>query len=139
MRLYVDTSALLKTIHPEPQTPALLAFLTAQTARGCILATSSLTAVEAERGLRAAADRLGLTLTRPPAQFVDRAMQGLTELPVAAPVIRMARWLGPPLLRSLDAIHLASALLDGADGVITYDQRLAQAATGVNLAIHAPA
>jgi len=44
------------------------------------------------------------------------------------------------LLRSLDAIHLASALLVGADlrAVVTYDQRMADAASALGLPLEAP-
>jgi len=44
------------------------------------------------------------------------------------------------LLRSLDAIHLASALLIGADlgAIVTYDQRMAHAATAMGLPLDAP-
>jgi predicted nucleic acid-binding protein len=44
-------------------------------------------------------------------------------------------------LRSLDAIHLATALSLGQDlaGIVTYDQRLAEAAIGADLEVWAPA
>ncbi len=44
------------------------------------------------------------------------------------------------LLRSLDAIHLASALLIGADlrAIVTYDQRMVEEATAMGLPIDAP-
>jgi len=43
-------------------------------------------------------------------------------------------------LRSLDAIHLASALLVGADlqAIVTYDQRMAEAAGGMGFPVDAP-
>ncbi len=44
-------------------------------------------------------------------------------------VIRLASDLEPPVLRTLDAIHLATAIsLPNLDGLVTYDQRLARAA-----------
>jgi hypothetical protein len=48
--------------------------------------------------------------------------------------------LDPPALRTLDAIHLASALMLGTDceGVITYDTRMQQAARDAGLSIVAP-
>jgi predicted nucleic acid-binding protein len=53
----------------------------------------------------------------------------------------MASDLEPPSLRSLDAVHLAAALSVGADlaGVVTYDERMAAAATGLQLHVEAPA
>jgi predicted nucleic acid-binding protein len=138
VRLYLDTSALIKTIHLETETPALNGFLAGQVAQGTTLATSVLTAVEMERGLRALAERGQAAPIRALRQSVDRALEGVEEVRVEVSVIRLARWLGPPLLRTLDAIHLASALLDQADGIVTYDYRLAEAADSMNLAVHEP-
>ncbi|MDR1151181.1 MAG: hypothetical protein LBK72_01670 [Bifidobacteriaceae bacterium] len=42
------------------------------------------------------------------------------------------------MLRSLDAIHLASAVLDSAEGLVVYDRRLVEAAEAAILAIHSP-
>jgi predicted nucleic acid-binding protein len=49
--------------------------------------------------------------------------------------------LSPASLRSFDAIHLATALSPGQDlaGVVTYDQRLSDAAVGADLEVCAPA
>lgn len=48
--------------------------------------------------------------------------------------------LGPPALRTLDAIHLQSALLlgDELDALITYDVRQAEAARNAGLVVQAP-
>jgi len=43
-------------------------------------------------------------------------------------VVGVARRLGPSSLRSLDAIHLATASIMAADVVIAYDGRLLRAA-----------
>jgi predicted nucleic acid-binding protein len=47
---------------------------------------------------------------------------------------------GPPRLRSLDAIHLASALAIGdyPEAFVTYDERLADAARAVGLKVLTP-
>ena len=57
------------------------------------------------------------------------------------PGLRAAGALGPPGLRSLDAIHLATALSLGEDlaGVVTYDARLSEAIAAVGLAVWTPA
>ena len=75
------------------------------------------------------------------AKYVSRAELALARLaivPVDDAVLRLAAELDPPALRSLDAIHLATALSLGADlGVlVTYDLRLQAAArdAGVNVA-----
>lgn len=60
--------------------------------------------------------------------LIDNALAGITESPVSGPVADIARRLGPSTLRSLDAIHLATATLVGADVVCAYDQRMLTAA-----------
>lgn len=56
-------------------------------------------------------------------------------------VLDAAGLLAPPELRSLDAIHLASAEQLGSDlrGFVTYDERPASAATGRGLRVIHPA
>jgi predicted nucleic acid-binding protein len=51
-----------------------------------------------------------------------------------------AGFLDWPRLRSLDAIHLATALAlgDDLDAIMTYDQRMADAARGFGLRVEAP-
>ena len=53
----------------------------------------------------------------------------------------MAATLAPPEMRTLDAIHVASALALGTDlaAVVTYDVRMQQAATHCRLRVLAPA
>jgi len=59
---------------------------------------------------------------------------------VGAGVLDGAGHQPPPQLRSLDAIHLATALALGPrlDAVVVYDTRLADAARGAGLAVEAP-
>jgi predicted nucleic acid-binding protein len=63
----------------------------------------------------------------------------VAERPVTGEVVALARRLGPSSLRSLDAIHLASALAVDADVVLTYDDRLAEAVESHGLRTLAPA
>jgi hypothetical protein len=60
------------------------------------------------------------------------------EHPMDSQVVALARRLRPPVLRTLDAIHLASALLLDADVVLTYDARLAEACVENGLVVAAP-
>lgn len=55
-------------------------------------------------------------------------------------ILELAATLPPSLLRSLDAIHLATARGLGAEvrQVITYDHRMAEAAEGLGLRVVAP-
>lgn len=127
--IYVDTSALLKLIKSEAGSEAVAAFLHDETE----LVSSALLAVEARRGaMRNAPEklpRLDILLTR-----VDM-------VEISGPVIESASRLPDPLLRSLDAIHLATALLirEEVDVLLTYDARLAQAARAHGIATAAPA
>ena len=61
-------------------------------------------------------------------------------MPVDDDVRRLAATVGSPSLRSLDAIHLATALSLGDDlgAFCCYDRRLASEAEAVGLAVLAP-
>jgi uncharacterized protein len=77
------------------------------------------------------------------AKYVWRAEQAvarLTLIPVDDDVLRAAAELDPPELRTLDALHLATALSLGADlGVLlTYDRRMLAAAHAAGLRVDAP-
>lgn len=61
-------------------------------------------------------------------------------LAVDAPVLEAAAGLGPAELRTLDAIHVASALSLGGDlrAFVTYDERQASAARKAGLPVETP-
>ncbi len=82
--------------------------------------SSSLLAVEAHR----AAQRLGVDY-----EEVDIRLAAVTLVAPSETSYFSARTVGTPMLRTLDALHLASALELGADldAVVTYDRRLAEA------------
>jgi predicted nucleic acid-binding protein len=69
---------------------------------------------------------------------LDAAFGDLVIHPVDAEIVRTARVIEPPVLRSLDALHLATAVLIGAEVVVTYDERLAESAAAVGLTPVAP-
>jgi len=124
---YLDTSALVKLVVAEPQTAALRDALAGWSRR----ATSALAEVEL---LRAAA-RVGVVAA------ATRVLGEISLIEVDAAVLRRAAHVPPPSLRSLDAIHLASALAlgDTLGTVLTYDARLADAARVHGLEVRAPA
>lgn len=125
---YVDTSALIKLIAPEPESAACAAVL-----RSCgRLVASALLEVEA--------GRVALRLGAPAPQRVATALEAFTLVPIDREVRQRAAALLPPALRSLDAIHLATAIALGSDldVLVTYDLRLAEAATAARLATAAP-
>jgi predicted nucleic acid-binding protein len=68
-------------------------------------------------------------------------LEGLALLPLDDSVLDQAASLDPPGLRSLDALHLATALSVRVEigAFITYDQRLADAATIQGLDVVRPA
>jgi uncharacterized protein len=129
--IYLDTSAFLKTVLVEPQSAALQTYLDERP--DAPLVSSALLAVEARRGvLRHREDRL---------PRVDVLLAGLRLVAMSDAVVESASRLPDPLLRSLDAIHLATALLirDDVEAILTYDGRLAQAAASHGLHTVAPA
>lgn len=126
---YLDTSAVVKLLAREGETAALRRFLRQWPRR----ASSALLRVELMRvARRSGASRL--------IADARRQLAAIHLIHVDDRVLDRAAELGPPTLRSLDAVHLASALDLGADlGVIvTYDDRMLSGAAGVGLPTAAP-
>jgi predicted nucleic acid-binding protein len=128
--IYIDTSAFLKLVLDEPQSPALRAHLAARGQTRFV--SSALLKVEARRGLLR-----GDSARMPRA---DLLLGDVTSLDMSAAVLEKASRLPDSMLRSLDAIHLATALLvrDDLDAVLTYDDRLATAAASHGLTVESP-
>lgn len=131
MLVYVDTSAALKRVVREPESAAVTGLLAQHHDAGTLLTASSLVWLEAWRTFRRA------HLPRV-AELVTRALSGIAEYELDLGLLRQARHVGSADLRSLDAIHLASAVAVGADAVLTYDVRLAAAARSADLSVLAP-
>lgn len=138
MRVYVDSSALLKRVFDEPESAALVEHLEQKAAGDALLISSSLAWVEVSRAVRAApgGSRRGAAERRREAE--DVALSGIHEAPITAAVIALARRLDPAVLRSLDAVHLATALVIDADAVIAYDGRLLDAARANHVPLLSP-
>ena len=68
-------------------------------------------------------------------------LAGVDLVPTPRDLLETAADLGPPSLRSLDALHLAAVLSLGSalEAFVVYDERLAQAATDAGLPVVAPA
>jgi uncharacterized protein len=131
---YADASALVKLVREEPESPALRAYVD-----GADLISSELVLTEIPRAVRrtAAQDpRLRLDL------LLDRAGAVLDVLalrPVDRDLLTGAGTLSEPVLRALDAIHIASAVnLGSVDAFVTYDERQAAAARLAGLRTMAP-
>ncbi|MHB8397556.1 MAG: type II toxin-antitoxin system VapC family toxin [Candidatus Limnocylindrales bacterium] len=72
---------------------------------------------------------------------LDRVLGSVEVVALATRVAERAAVVRPPGLRTLDAIHLATALELGADldAFVTYDDRLAAAARALGLPVVSPA
>ncbi|HEX7082727.1 MAG TPA: type II toxin-antitoxin system VapC family toxin [Gaiellaceae bacterium] len=119
---YVDASAFVKLVVADDESEALRAFLREGERR---LVASAILGVEAVRVGRATAGEL--------ARLMTRALESVELVDVTAAIRARARLLDPVHLRTLDAIHLATALEVGARDVLVYDRRLADAAAGYGL------
>lgn len=129
--LYADTSALAKLIRPEVESTALAAFLAGGNDWGEApeLISSDLTTVELHRAAR----REG---SISPAE-VDAVLSQVYSLRLRPEIISLASEVEPVHLRTLDALHLASALRAHCD-MVAYDQRLIQAAKAAGLSVYSP-
>lgn len=128
--LYLDSSALVKLVAEEPETPALLDFLAGWPHR----VSSALARVEVLRAVKRAGAGPAVR------QRAVRVLARVALVQVDEQVLVAAARLGPPELRTLDAIHLATARsLDGLAGMVTYDTRLGRAATRSRLRVWSPA
>ncbi len=136
MNVYVDSSALIKRVVAEPESEGLDLALTGHVADQDVLVSSSLAWVEVERALRSI---VSADLRFDVGESARVAMSGIAERVIGADVVSLARRIEPPVLRTLDAIHLATAVLLDADLVITYDDRLTAAAHRNSLDVAAPA
>jgi predicted nucleic acid-binding protein len=125
MLAYLDSSALVKRGVEERETTALNDFLDDSIERGAELVSSSLAVVEVSRALRSRLEEWGPTEV---VRQIDAALAGLSEQALSDSVLSLARRLEPRGLRSLDAIHLTTAILLDVDVVVAYDDRLLAAA-----------
>lgn len=131
MRIYLDTSALVKLVVAEAESEALRRYLTEfpdDTVFTAALARTELLRAVSGSGLRALAG-------------ARRILDGIDQVSLTRRLLDDAGTLTPPLLRSLDAIHLTAAQRAASTlrSVITYDHRMASAATELGLTTAAPA
>ena len=128
--VYLDSSALVKLVVSEPESAALMEFLRGRPDR----VSSTLVLAEVPRALRRA--RLGAAARHRAREILARvALVDIDRRALAA-----AAAIDPPTARTLDAIHLATALGLREDlvALITYDRRLAIAAELADLHVQAP-
>jgi predicted nucleic acid-binding protein len=125
--LYLDASAIVKLARREPETSDLVDAVQGDPA----LVSSALSWTEVVRAVR----RVGGDTAR-----AEAVLGGVALVPIDDGIVRAAADMEPSTLRSLDAIHLATALLlaDDLDRLITYDARLADAAISEGIEVAAP-
>jgi hypothetical protein len=119
---------LVKLVVAEPETTALLAFLAEWPHR----VSSALARVEVLRAVKRAG--AGPAVRSRATRVLARVALIRVDDPVLAAAARV-----PPELRTLDAIHLATARsLDGLAGVVTYDARFSRAAGRARIKVWSP-
>lgn len=122
--IYLDSSAAVKLLWREEHSEALQQWLDSRSAP---LVSSALLLTEVTRTAR----RL-----RPAALVIlDQLLDSMLLFPVDLDVLIAAADLPQPGLRSLDAIHLATARAlhaeAGLTALVTYDKRMVEAAVGL--------
>jgi uncharacterized protein len=120
MRVYLDSSALLKRVIEEPESEHTSVWPYATTHTNAVLISSRLASIEVSRAIRMRFDRYAAA-----ADIVDDAMSGIAEYPIGNEVVSLSQRFNPNRLRSLDTLQVASAMLLDADLLITYDDRMA--------------
>ena len=128
--IYLDSAAVVKLVHAEPETPALRAWLDERAETGWL--SSVLVEIET---FRAVARYAPAAVTRLP-PVLDQI-----DLIDLSPRIRiLAQTVRPVTVRSLDAIHLGTALSarDNVTSFVSYDKRLLDAAITAGLPAESP-
>jgi predicted nucleic acid-binding protein len=131
--VYVDSSAIVKLIRRESETDALRAFLAgAAQDHPVAVASSAIARVEVSRAtLRHDSDV---------SEKASDVLASFRLISVTDQILAQASHLPPMELRSLDAIHLATAISesDGMVAFLTYDNRQAEAALAAGLPVVSP-
>jgi len=128
--IYLDSAAVVKLVHAEPESQALRTWLGERADTGWV--SSVLTEIESFRALARYAPG---TVTRLP------AVLDLIDLISLDPPIRiLAQTARPVTVGSLDAIHLGTAqhVGQGLTSFVTYDKRLLDAARAAGLPADSP-
>jgi predicted nucleic acid-binding protein len=131
--IFLDSAAIVKMIRREAESAALETWLARHADKE--LVASALVLTEVPRALRRSdPGRLAA---------VPTVLARLDRVPVDDTVLATAAAYADPMLRTLDAIHLASAQSLTLEGLtvtafVTYDKRLLTAAADIGLAVAAP-
>jgi uncharacterized protein len=128
--VYLDSSAFVKLFLPEPDSAALTRYLASRPLRVSALLLRT-------EALRAA---VRATLSPQRMLLVRALLDGLVFIGADVTLSDEAGITSPPELRSLEAVHLASARTLGRklEALVTYDQRLAGAAAWYGMPVVSP-
>jgi predicted nucleic acid-binding protein len=128
VNIYVDSSALVKIVIQEAESPALAQYLAG------FPGDNRLTAAIARTELIRAVTRRGAAV-----ENAHSALATLNFVAITTSVLDVAAAIMPPELRTLDAIHLAAArTAPELRALVTYDSRLAEAAANAGIEVVAP-
>ena len=129
MIVYLESSAAVKLLQPEPESVALARFCNA-----LIDDSTLVTAAITETELRRAAERSGV-----PQVIATAILDRLDVADMERAMFTAAGVLPGPNLRSLDALHVAAALYLNADVLVSYDPRQLDAAAANGVRTVSPA
>lgn len=126
--IYLDSSAIVKLVVQEPESKALRQYLR----RRRPVVSSALARAEVTRAV--------LPLGEGAVKRAREVLEYVDLIRINNRILSAAGTLEPTDLRTLDAIHLATAtsLEDSLSRFICYDDRLSQAARAFGWAVHAP-
>lgn len=125
---YLDASAIVKLVLTEPESVGMARWYV-ESER---VLTSFFGIIETRR---AVARRLHDSV------HLERVVSGIEVIGVTVRIGERAAAIAPPMVRTLDAIHLATAISIGTSltSFVTYDDRLADAARALGLPVVSPA
>lgn len=129
MAVYLDASAAVKVLVNERESAAIDVWLATRPRR----VSSALLRTEL---IRATGRRLPERLAR-----ARQIVRDITLIAIDDDLLSRAGELEPPSLRSLDAIHLVTALrlADELEAIVTYDRRMIEGARALGLPVASPA
>jgi uncharacterized protein len=128
VNIYLDSSALVKIVIEEPESPALAQYLAG------FMGDNRISAAIARTELPRAVARRGAAV-----EDARTALARLNFVAITTSVLDVAAAITPPELRTLDVIHLAAAMsVPELRALVTYDRRLADAATDAGLVVMSP-
>ena len=125
---YIDASAIVKLVLTEPESDEMARWYVESDR----VSTSLVGIVETRRAVaRRPHDSVHL----------ERVVSGIEVIGVTVRIGERAAAIAPPMVRTLDAIHLATAISIGTSltSFVTYDDRLADAARALGLPVVSPA